>query len=85
MATDSSVLAWRTPWTEDLVGYSPRGHKELDRTKATQHVHEGSCVRLFLTLWTVAHQAPLSMGFSRQEYWRGVPMPSSRGSSRPRD
>ena len=28
-----------------------------------------SCVRLFVTLWTVAYQAPLSMGFSRQEYW----------------
>ena len=27
--------------------------------------------RLFLTPWTVAHQAPLSMGFSRQEYWSG--------------
>ena len=26
--------------------------------------------------WTVAHQAPLSMGFSRQEYWSGVPLPS---------
>ena len=28
-----------------------------------------SRVQLFVTLWTVAHQAPLSMGFSRQEYW----------------
>ena len=34
-----------------------------------------SCVRLFATLWTVAHQAPLSMGFSRQEYWSGLPCP----------
>ena len=34
-----------------------------------------SCVRIFATLWTVAHQAPLSMGFSRQEYWRGLPCP----------
>ena len=32
-----------------------------------------SNVRLFVTLWTVAHQAPLSMGFSRQEYWSGLP------------
>ena len=31
-----------------------------------------SCVRFFATLWTVAHQAPLSMGFSRQEYWWGI-------------
>ena len=34
-----------------------------------------SRVRLFLTPWTASHQAPLSMGFSRQEYWSGVPFP----------
>ena len=34
-----------------------------------------SCVQLFVTPWTVAHQAPLSMGFSRQEYWSGLPCP----------
>ena len=32
-----------------------------------------SRVQPFVTLWTVAHQAPLSMGFSRQEYWSGLP------------
>ena len=36
-----------------------------------------SHVRLFATLWTVAHLAPPSMGFSRQEYWSGLPFPSS--------
>ena len=35
-----------------------------------------SPVRLFVTPWTVAYQAPLPMGFSRQEYWSGVPFPS---------
>ena len=35
-----------------------------------------SHVQLFATLWTVALQAPLSMGFSRQEYWSGLPFPS---------
>ena len=35
-----------------------------------------SRVRLLATPWTVAYQAPLSMGFSRQEYWSGVPSPS---------
>ena len=35
-----------------------------------------SRVRLFATPWTVAWQAPLSMGFSRQEYWSGLPCPS---------
>ena len=37
-----------------------------------------SRVRLSETLWTVAHQAPLSTGFSRQEYWSGLPCPSPR-------
>ena len=35
-----------------------------------------SCVQLFATPWTVAHQAPPSMGFSRQEYWSGLLFPS---------
>ena len=35
-----------------------------------------SSFQLFVTLWTVARQAPLSMGLSRQEYWRGLPFPS---------
>ena len=35
-----------------------------------------SHLRLFATPWIVAHQAPLSMGFSRQEYWSGVPFPA---------
>ena len=35
-----------------------------------------SRVRLFVTPQTVAHQAPLSMGFSRQEHWSGLPLPS---------
>ena len=35
-----------------------------------------SCVQLFVTPWTVAHQAPPSMEFSRQEYWSWLPFPS---------
>ena len=35
-----------------------------------------SCLRLFATPWTVALQVPLFMGFSRQEYWSGLPCPS---------
>ena len=35
-----------------------------------------SHVRLFATPWTVAYQAPLSMGFSRHQYWSGLPFPS---------
>ena len=42
-----------------------------------------SHVQLFATPWTVAHQAPLSMGFSRQQYWSGLPLPSPRDLSDP--
>ena len=42
-----------------------------------------SHVQLFATPWTVAHQAPLSMGFSRQEYWSGFPFPSPEDLSDP--
>ena len=42
-----------------------------------------SRVQLFSTPWTVAHQAPPSMGFSRQEYWSGLPFPSPGDLSNP--
>ena len=42
-----------------------------------------NCVRLIATPWTVARQAPLSMGFSRQEYWSGLPFPSLGDLSNP--
>ena len=40
------------------------------------HVRSFSHIRLFMTLWTVTHQVPLSTGFFRQEYWSGLPLPS---------
>ena len=39
-----------------------------------------SRAQLLATPWTAAYQAPLSMGFSRQEYWSGVPLPSPKGT-----
>ena len=44
-------------------------------TNMHMHVRVLSHIRLFATLWTEACQAPLSMGFSRQEYWSGLPCP----------
>ena len=35
-----------------------------------------SCIQFFATKWTVAHQAPLFVGFSRQEYWNVLPFPT---------
>ena len=43
-----------------------------------------SRVQHFATPWTVARQAPLSMGFSRQEYWSGLPCPPPRDLPKPR-
>ena len=45
-------------------------------TKVKVKVKSLSRVQLFSTPWTVAYQTPLSMGFSRQEYWSGLPFPS---------
>ena len=42
-----------------------------------------SHVQLFATPWTVAYHVLLSMGFSRQEYWRGLPFPSPEDLSNP--
>ena len=42
-----------------------------------------SRVHLFVTPWTVAHQAPLSMGLSQQEYWSGLSFPPSRDLPNP--
>ena len=47
--------------------------------------HMLNCVQLFVTPWTVAHQAPLYMGFPRQEYQSGLPFPSPGESCQPRD
>ena len=46
------------------------------RLGSEMEVKSLSHVRLFVTPWTVAHQAPPSMEFSRQEYWSGLPLPS---------
>ena len=53
----------------------------------TQCMNAQSLVRVqvFVIPWTVAHQTPLPVGFSRQEYWSGLPFPSPRESSQPRD
>ena len=44
---------------------------DITRAAAAAAVQSLSCVQLFATPWTVAHQVTLSMGFSRQEYWSG--------------
>ena len=56
-----------------------------EKPSKKQYVCLFSRAGFFATPWTVAHQVPLSMEFSRQEYWSRLPFPYSRGSFRPRD
>ena len=49
---------------------------KLRRRKVKVKVKSLSCGLLFATPWTVAYQAPPSMGFSRQKYWSGLPFPT---------
>ena len=71
MATHSRILAWKIPWMEEPGGLQSTGRKESHTTERL-HFHFGS----FETSWTIANQAPLSMGFPKQEYWSGLPFPS---------
>ena len=83
----SRVRLFATPWTVactrllrpwDFLGKSTGVgcHFLLQCMKVK--VKSLSRVRLSVTPWTAAYQAPLSMGFSRQEYWSGLPFPSPR-------
>ena len=63
-------------WTKWHVVSIPLLAVQKFKTRVSVCVLSRSVVRLFAIPWTVAHQAPLSIGFSRQEYWRGLPFPS---------
>ena len=49
-------------------------HAYLTSMQSARVLNHFSCVWLFATPWAVTHQAHLSMGFSRQEYWSGLPL-----------
>ena len=91
MATHSTILAWRNPWTEEPGGLPPMESQRVRHDWMTNtfyfpftFLHSllwRSCVCvlshvwLFVTPWTVTHQAPLSMELPRQEYWNGLSFP----------
>ena len=60
-----------------LIGHTPIQNKNLKLPLLL--LSRFSRVRLCTTPWTAAHEAPPSMGFSRQAYWSGVPLPSPAG------
>ena len=100
MATHSSVLAWRIPGTEEpggLPSVGSQSQKPLKRLSSSSSMlytclsvyticaHLFNCAQLFVTPWTVGHQAPLSMEFSRQKYMSGLLFPSPRDLLDPRN
>ena len=92
METCSSILAWEIPWTEEPGGLQSMGLYDLnqihyDYTVEVRNRFKGLDLidrvpdELWnevrdATPWTVARQAPLSMGFPRAEYGSGLPVPS---------
>ena len=73
-AAHQAPCPWDSPGKNTGVGC----HFLLQCMKVKVKVKSRSRVRLFETPWTAAYQAPPSIGFSRQEYWSGVPLPSHR-------
>ena len=83
MATYSSVLAWKIPWTEEPGGLqSMWSQRDITERLSMSSMVKGCvcvcvcCVQLFATPWTVPSQVLLSIKFSRQNYWSGLPFPS---------
>ena len=79
------------PYLEEIRGCGPWSHLSGIRQIRAPPPRVGggggpflSCVRPFGTAWAVARQAPLFMGFPRQEYWSGLPCPSPGDLSDPR-
>ena len=73
MATHSSILTWEISWTEESGVHRVAKLSDMLLLLLLSHF---SHVRLCVTPKTAAHQTPLSLGFSRQEHWSGLPFPS---------
>ena len=73
----------RSPWGSLGKNTGVGCHFLLPCMKVKMNVKLLSGVRLLATPWTAAYQAPLSVGFSTQEYWSGVPLPSPISMHKP--
>ena len=69
----------RHPWNSPGKNTGVGCHFLLQCMKVKTESEVAQFVQLLATPWTAAHRAPPSMGFSRQEYWSGVPLPSPGG------
>ena len=85
-----NIIEQTNTTTQHIRCFQTRAHTDIYDTIGRLHyfkvkvkVKSLSRVLLFATPWTVAYQAPPSMGFSRQEYWSGLPFPSPGDLSNP--
>ena len=78
LCTFTEEQQWTRSWLCDIQSSLDKAHVELPAFLNRMKVKVLVClshVQLFSTPWTVAHQTPLSMGFSTQKYWSGLPCP----------
>ena len=79
LTDEGNILQWfffRCTYLTSLTNlWSLRQEMKCEGFPGSEWVRSLSCVRLFAIPWTVVYQASLSMGFSRQEYWSGFPLP----------
>ena len=76
--TEEAEVEWFYEDLQDLLELTPKKDVLfiIGKVKERKKVKSLSRVRLFATPWTIAYYAPPSMGFSRQEYWTGMPFSS---------
>ena len=73
------TIIWRDTFTSlftEALSKIVRMWKQPKCPLTEEWIKKMWCIHIYVTPWTVAHQAPPSMGFSRQEYWSGLPFPS---------
>ena len=92
LATSEDIFGYRNcgewkvvPGIQQVKATPPAVHRTPFQQRMSVECQSRSCARLFATPRTVAHKAPLSMGFSRQECWSGLPFPSPGDLPNPRD
>ena len=85
MTTGKTIALTRQTFVGKVMSLLFNMLSRLVITFLPKKVKSLSCVQLFATPWTIACQAPLSMGFSRQEYWSGVPFKLDRNNWKLKD
>ena len=74
---DTGLIPWRRKW-QCMPVFLPGKFRGQRSWQATVHGVANESYKTETTPWTAAYQAPPSMGFSRQDYWSGVPLPSPK-------